>query len=202
MNLYRATPVDPKNRSQILNVGGQNHPGKTRRRCSYLVENIWEFLRPVGAPSRQNAIFVSPTAKIAMDIAEPSPTGEHGVWEVELHSDVEVVICPLSSAAGHKDVSVLEQGVSELIKAMPGELSDVEHEAWAPLFKRHSEVYDLYSVFGKHEDLTQFVVDNSRYWKESRIVTVGLLKNARTVERNIEIYFNSDRPYKLHRVMV
>jgi hypothetical protein len=70
------------------NVGDGGYAPATTSRAPgnvpYFVDNIWEWLRPEGAPSRRRAAFASPTPELAAAGAQGDVSD---AWRVELIDD-------------------------------------------------------------------------------------------------------------------
>lgn len=75
--LYRAY-VKPQG-DRIMPLGSLRAPGNV----PYLVDNIWEWLRPAGAPNRRMAAFASPRPELAISTLKKSDQPPF-VYEVDL----------------------------------------------------------------------------------------------------------------------
>lgn len=63
MKIFRAVPRDGFNQDKVYKWRDDSRlPGNV----PYLVDNLWEFARPEGRPSRRRAVFASPTAALTL----------------------------------------------------------------------------------------------------------------------------------------
>lgn len=88
----------------------------------YIVDNLWENLRPANMPCRRHAVYVSPSPVLAIECA--ARTGERSMYtayEVEISGSFTITQLDVEDARYHSDVSA----VLGLVKA--------EHATWHAL---------------------------------------------------------------------
>ena len=105
---------------EIFRYAGQaefcrvNLPRPTRRapgNVPYLIDNLWEWMRPERMPNRRHAVFASPTANLAMEGAGAPAGNETNVGIVEFVGVANVAQVSVSDARMHPDVRTLRNVV-------------------------------------------------------------------------------------------
>ena len=119
MPLFRAVPVKHPSTS-----GEPQRPRDSVRipsNVSYVVDNLWEHLRPSHLPSRRHAVYASPTPELALQCATP-PEGNValGVFEVVIDGPFLMVQLQVKDARRHRDIAAV---LKKLQKVMPALLS-------------------------------------------------------------------------------
>lgn len=98
----------------------------------YIVDNIWEWLRPAGMPSRRRSAFASPAPKLA---AKAAGLGEENVYVVELlegQSCAQLFRCDdPSDARHHPDVKRVRKAIGS--KILPRGWLDKPADARGPM---------------------------------------------------------------------
>lgn len=121
----------------------------------YFVDNIWEWLRPDGYPSRRRAAFASPDPELAMAAAG---TARDDVYQVELTEGQPA--CQLVTGARtedaryHADISRLKRLL--LRESLGRDWFDLGEEARrteAALFLPCASAADIEAVFGRSRRL-------------------------------------------------
>jgi hypothetical protein len=131
MPIYRAVP---KSRcvpgQEIRRSQGRRLPSHV----SYLADNLWEFTRPAGMPSRRHAVYASPTPELALQNAAGGlPRHEYVACVLEFHYQPSMIQLTVSDARDHPDIKRLQQVVNESLRDWSsGELDS--KLALAPLF--------------------------------------------------------------------
>ena len=131
MPIYRAVP-----RSRFV-------PGEELRRnpgrrlpshVSYLADNLWEFTRPPGMPSRRHAVYASPTPELALQNAAGGlQQHEYVACVLEFRYQPAMIQLTVSDARHHPDIKRLQQVVNDSLRNWSaGELGS--KLALAPLF--------------------------------------------------------------------
>lgn len=108
MSIFRAVPRDGFNPNQIYKWrDGQRLPGNV----PYLVDNLWEFTRPEGKPSRRRAVYASPTAELALDCANAGALSrdKYVPCEVAFQTRSEVFQLSVSDARYHPDLKRVQK---------------------------------------------------------------------------------------------
>jgi hypothetical protein len=114
MELYRAVPAsgfDPAKRHERF-VGSVRLPSNV----PYVVDNLWEWLRPGDMPSRRHAIYASPTPALALANASAG-TGEFVACRVIVdRSQINIAQLKVEDARYHADIKAVSRLVSEFNK--------------------------------------------------------------------------------------
>lgn len=115
-DLYRAIPS-----RRFRDVWEKRRPTpRIPSNVPYLVDNVWERLRPEHMPSRRHAVYASPSPEIALRCASTSlEVGDrHAVYRVEFANEkVAVAQLQIEDARKHPDIAVL---LETLERAMSG----------------------------------------------------------------------------------
>lgn len=139
-------------------VGNGNFASATTSRAPsnvpYYVDNIWEWLRPDGVPSRRRAAFASPTPELAAAGAQ----GEiSDAWRVELASDQPAFQI---TKGEHPQDAKYHADIARLKRLVIGELRRC---SWfdLPLSERKPEI-DLFVPCVSQTDMREIVVSSTR----------------------------------------
>lgn len=132
MPIYRAVPAATFTAGrQLRRNPGRRLPGNV----PYLVDNLWEYARPAGMPSRRHAVYASPTPQLALQnaIAGGLQQDAYLACRVEFHIEPPMIQLTRSDARHHPDILRLQQRVNGALKDMAA--ADVAVIlALAPLF--------------------------------------------------------------------
>ena len=165
--IYRAVP-----RADLLDNAVLTRLPTTRVPVNvpYLVDNIWEYLRPAHAPSRRHAIYASPSAEQAL--ASASKGEDIVVCELVI-KDVEYRVAQLSvvDAKLHKDIRNIMRVASRLFAQLFDGMSEQDKLVYAPLFMPGATANLTAAVLRRRElaDLLE-VANASSMWLEARYV--------------------------------
>jgi hypothetical protein len=155
MPLYRAV------RRSTLNAGQENLRNPGRRlpgNVSYLVDNLWEFTRPAGKPSRRHAVYASPTPQLALENASAGALGQdqYAACELRFRYQPAMIQLTVSDARYHPDIRNIQSLVNqELREWASGSLQD--KLALAPLFLPGVTREELGSAMAGHPQLHELV---------------------------------------------
>jgi hypothetical protein len=165
------------------NVGdGSYAPATTSRapgNVPYYVDNIWEWLRPEGAPSRRRAAFASPTPELAAAGAQGDVAN---AWRVELvdgQSAYQIVKGESPhDAKYHADIARLKSLI----------IGELRRCSWfdLPLSERKPEL-DLFAPCVSQADVHAIVEASTR-------VNVEAIKAACTFWSDVEVFDPRQRP--------
>lgn len=108
--MFRAVPRDRWDPTRCYTrQASRRTPGNV----PYLVDNLWEYLRPENLPSRRHAVYASPTPELALINA--TGTGEARdafvVTRVRIFGTVKQVQLSCSDARHNPDLTVLPRAV-------------------------------------------------------------------------------------------
>ncbi len=113
MELFRAIPSSQiekarKGMSRHLTV-------RIPSNVPYIVDNLWEWLRPADMPSRRHAIYASPTAQLALaNASAPLADDDHYVAcrVVVAPQHIRIAQLTVRDAREHSDIKVVSRWVS------------------------------------------------------------------------------------------
>lgn len=164
--MYRAVPRaghDPRQQHTCLTT--QRMPGN----IPYFVDNIWEWLRPAGAPSRRHAVYASPTVELALDNASAGrlPRHDYVACEILLCADaVKIAHLGVSDARQHQDIHRLLTIATTLAAGFAdGPVADKAR--FAPLFLpgvRQDEITAFFQSGKAPEGLEQRLRAACAFW--------------------------------------
>lgn len=172
MEMFRAVPKEGFDSSKVYKAQS------TRRMPSnvpYLVDNIWEWLRPENFPSRRFAAYASPTPELALANASVvgSDTNLYIVCEVEFNtSDIKIAHIPIKDARYHKDISKVVRYVISSFGKEFSNLSVKDKSQHAALFLPGVSKEELIEYFDSSEstiNLAHELEDVSTFWKEASL---------------------------------
>ena len=72
----------------------------------YIVDNLWEYLRPAHMPCRRHAVYVSPSPELAIECAaRPGERSKYTAYAVELVGAHTITQLDVADARYHPDVT-------------------------------------------------------------------------------------------------
>jgi hypothetical protein len=170
MKMYRAVP------KASFGPNAQFEGLTTRRTPSnvpFLVDNLWEWLRPEHAPSRRHAMYASPTPELALANASAvgSDPSKYVVCELET-SGPGLVLAHLlvKDARDHHDIGALVRLVSGSMGREFGSLPLAEKTAHAALYVPAVSKEELSVYFESTEAAKQLAKEVravSTFWQDA-----------------------------------
>lgn len=133
MEFFRAVPSS-------TDISKRNVRYNTRRLPSnipYMVDNLWEYLRPANKPSRRHAVYASPSVELALQNASAfTNEADKGYVAYKLVFDhmPKFMQLKVSDARNHSDVRALQKMI---VAELGGDFADLPVTAkleMAPLF--------------------------------------------------------------------
>lgn len=74
----------------------------------YIVDNLWEYLRPANMPCRRHAVYVSPSPELAIECAaRPGEQFKYTAYEVEISGSYTITQLNVQDARHHPDVTAI-----------------------------------------------------------------------------------------------
>ena len=138
----------------------------------YYVDNIWEWLRPEGAPSRRKAAFASPTPELAAAGAQGNVADAWCVELVEAQFAYQITKCEHPhDAKYHPDIARLKGLIIRALRAnswfdLPLSQRKPELDLFAPCLSK-SDVQDILEASTKLE--AEQVKSASTFWQDVEI---------------------------------
>ena len=191
MQIYRAVRLNTFKPGQAYT----RHPGaRLPANVPYFVDNLWEFSRPDGRPSRRHAVYASPTVELAFDGAAGvrQPRDGFVVGRVECDTPAKTFQLSVADARYHPDVRNLQKLVHDRLagKNPPG---PADRRALAPLFLpgvTRSELMGMMEGNALLRDFVGTLASMVTVWSDAPDCAAG------------EIFFEleGDNSYTLHPV--
>lgn len=144
------------------------HSHKTKRAPSnvpYLIDNVWEYLRPQHLPSRRFAIYASPNYQSALDSASSGrKPDEYMVCEIIMPDNVKVAHLGVVDAKYHPDIKILQKAIMSYLNF--NDLTIYEKMEYASLFLPCVEPSEL-KLNEKVVKLLNHVAHLSTFWQDA-----------------------------------
>ncbi|THG72201.1 hypothetical protein E5198_17235 [Pseudomonas sp. A-1] len=183
--LFRAVP---ESRLAEANDGYQRQSTlRIPSNVPYVVDNIWEWLRPASMPSRRHAVYASPTPELALENASaPLADGDRYVaCRVIVGADeIRVAQLEVSDARNHTDIRMITRWLSLHSRELT-EKPLADRQRLALLFSpglRQDELETLRQQSPLIEQLCTHVQQHSTLWR-----TAYSVPNATTGELFFEL---------------
>lgn len=168
--LYRAVPLS---QADVHRKYTRHSSPRAPSNIPYVVDNLWEMLRPEHRPSRRHAFYASPTPELALKNAS-APTGgqEYVVCELEVHGKVRIAQIPQEDARYHPDVRALREMVMKTLSDERLDWADfATRQAFGPLFMPWLKPEELRNVLAPQLPLVQRIIaqaeEISTFWQDS-----------------------------------
>jgi len=173
MQLFRAIPAS-RLAEAAIGIGRQSTV-RVPSNVPYVVDNLWESLRPKHMPSRRHAIYASPTVELALRNASAAlrQGDEYVACRVIVDPDhIRVAHLQVKDAREHSDIRLISQWVSKYGHAL-AELPMAAKHKLAPLFMpglRRNELTDLWKADALVAELFTYVTQHSTFWSSASAV--------------------------------
>src|SRR5690606_23494596 len=138
----------------------------------YIVDNLWESLRPKNMPSRRHAVYASPTAELALQNASaPLSEGDNYVAckVVVDPQSIRIAQLQVTDARYHSDVRLISKWISQHGQELT-ELPLAQKQKIAPLFMpglHRRELTELWSNHALVAALCVYVRQRSSVWSSA-----------------------------------
>jgi hypothetical protein len=103
----------------------------------FVVDNLWEYARPDGMPSRRSSVYASPTAELALALASQGGASrdDYAVCRLELVGTPRLLQIGVADAREHHDVEKVQKTILRRLRVGDWAAAPLEHKlALAPLF--------------------------------------------------------------------
>lgn len=139
---------------------------ETRRLPSnipYFVDNLWEWLRPAGSPSRRHAVYASPTPALALKNASAGYLGkkDYSVLELKFAHAPLVHQLKVEDARDHPDIVAFQKLLQRCLGRSFGGAPLLEKMSLAPLFIPGVAAAELQEAATRSEAL-QGILDQAK----------------------------------------
>lgn len=161
-----------------------------------VVDNLWEWRRPIGYPSRRMSAFASPTPELAQQEGPPLAR----VYQVEISGEIKA--CQLhgySDSGNHPETVALpillyERLGSDWIGARMEE-KIAAGRLWMPCLSQ-SEVNQLFADVSELRLIRDELTSSIRYWNDVQLLDPADPK----LDPEGEIFFEAPNGYRLRPV--
>lgn len=154
--LYRAVPIKNFDPTKVYRPHATARPPSN---VPYVVDNLWEVLRPITMPSRRHAIYASPTPALALANASSggADRSEYVVCTVNVDaSRVRIAQLQCTDARDHGDVRRLQRMVIEELGDLQA-LSFKDRCAIGPLFLPVLSAGDARQLTGMSAEIARVI---------------------------------------------
>lgn len=199
MKLFRAIP------DTVLHADGDlvqetRLSRRIPRNVPYVVDNVWEYLRPKHSPSRRHAAYASPTPELARVNASSQWGSNYRVWEIELEPEDVIVICSVDDARYHADIRRVPAALLELLDQTLGTADFEANRGYAPIFMPAAASPDLTRFFDAHPELKAKARAASTFWQEARALTFEQLMRVPQLAESAEIFFEARKGFRVRAI--
>jgi hypothetical protein len=199
MKLFRAIPQSAEHIDGCL-ITKTRASRRIPRHVPYVVDNVWEYLRPPSAPSRRHSAYASPTPELALRNASSQFGTINVVWEIELPATDTVVICSTSDAKYHADVKRVPAALLSSIEGILGAKSFQFTQLFAPIYLPGVTKEDLQPLFDARPEVLAQARNIASFWNDAHILTFAELALSPTIAESSEIFFDSRNGYRLRAI--
>lgn len=144
----------------------------------YVVDNLWEWLRPKEFPSRRMAAYASPSPELALACVATTaaPRSDFVVTTVTFPGQVKIAQLLQKDAREHPDLKELPKAILRFLG------SDWVSQAYrsrldiAPLFLpviSSDEVEETINRIPRGNELRESIRTKSKFWQDARLLTVS-----------------------------
>ncbi|CAN7254767.1 hypothetical protein LJR071_001048 [Pseudomonas sp. LjRoot71] len=170
MELFRAIPS-----SQLVAAEKGFRRQSTIRVPSnvpYVVDNLWESLRPKNMPSRRHAIYASPTPELALQnaSAQLADGDEYVACRVVVEPQkIRIAQLQVTDARYHSDIRLIGKWISQHGQEL-AELSLDQKQKLAPLFMpglHRRELTELWKAHPLVAALCTYARQHSSFWSSA-----------------------------------
>lgn len=172
MKLFRAVP---RANAPAADTAHTKHTTlRAPSNVPYLVDNLWEALRPENMPSRRHAAYASPTPELALANASAiagDDKNAYAVFEVSIKGNAKVAHLTVTDARYHPDIRQLPKAILDVLGKDFSALPLAERIAVAPLFMPYITKEDI-AALACSTPLVQACLEKaqatSTFWKSAR----------------------------------
>ena len=144
----------------------------------YVVDNLWEWLRPKEFPSRRMAAYASPSPELALACAAKTatPRSDFVVTTVTFPGQVKIAQLHQKDARDHPDLKELPRVILEFLGNNWVSQAYRSRLDIAPLFLpviSADEVEETMNRIPGGDELRETIEIGSRFWKDTRLLTAS-----------------------------
>jgi len=164
---FRAVPV-----TDASIHGEAQHARKTVRlplNVPYIVDNLWEHLRPGSAPCRRQAVYASPVAALAARYVTAEAKGRGtAVYELLISGPAKIAQLQVEDAKLHGDIAAVRK-LLQALSVVVLEASWEARQSMAPLFMPVADKADMLRTIATSPLAASFIEQAnqlSRFWSD------------------------------------
>lgn len=175
--------VDPRHPMFRLDGAGAeksnpHHPRSTRRppgNVPYVVDNLWEWMRPAEFPSRRHCVCASPSADLARALGGAADGIVFRVLQLQCAKIAQI---PQQDAKFHPEAKSLHKTLVKLLDANwlgAAPLEDKDKRAIAPLWMpclTKDEVNELFKL-PRLAKIKGKLQESIRFWQDARLLDLS-----------------------------
>lgn len=168
MKLFRAVPRINEPSADTAHT--KNTSLRAPSNVPYLVDNLWECMRPNHMPSRRHAAYASPTPELALANASSIAGGEkndYAVFEVSIKGQAKVAQLAVTDARYHTDIRQLPKAIFDVLGKNFSALPLAQRMSVAPLFMPYMKKEDILFL-AESQPVVQACIDKalavSMFW--------------------------------------
>lgn len=196
IKLYRAVPKKSFNENETYQAKSTKRPPSN---VPYLIDNIWESLRPDYFPSRRFSIYASPTPELALENASSIGYNKNDYIVCQLivkKEDIKIAHIPVKDARNHSDISKIMRHVINNIGQNFPDMNIKDKAKHAALFLPTISKEELIEYFNSNQNSSNLYYEIkkiSTFWNEAENVPQN---------HNGELFFEllNDTSYKLIKI--
>ena len=164
--LYRAVPRDGFDAAKIYT---RQATPRAPSNVPYVVDNLWEYLRPEVMPSRRHAVYASPTPELALQNASSAGVdrSEYVVCEVHIQGTYRMAQLAVVDARHHTDVYALPKAIIAALGRDFGLLPCALRHCVGPLFMPYLGASEMTILCDEHtlvRECVEKVCKLSSFW--------------------------------------
>lgn len=173
MEIFRAVPRDTFVEGRIIQWRASTRlPGNV----PYVVDNLWEYVRPQDLPSRRHAVYASPSAELALAGASSQsvPADRFIACRVVIAKPTKLFQASVSDARLHPDVGAIPRLVNRYVQNPTSAPLDLT--CLAPLFLPGTPRDQLHRATQEVEELARLidqVAGEVKMWQDKPDPTAG-----------------------------
>lgn len=175
MDLFRAVPESRLSDAPYLRQATTRIPGN----IPYVVDNLWEWLRPEQMPSLRHAVYASPTAELALNNASAHRHADERYIACRVVVDPEVIRVAhlqVRDAREHSDIRMVSKWLSQNSRVLT-EVSLVESRPFLPGLLR-SELEQLRQANPWVQQCCEHLQQHSTFWQSASATQQRILRSS------------------------
>jgi hypothetical protein len=167
--LYRAVPTLSSADAEV--VHGWRGTVRLPSNVPYVVDNLWEHLRPTHMPCRRYAVYASSKPELALQCAAPyERRHRYTAYPVRIAGACKIAQLSVKDARDHQDIRLLQKLIQQRQPAWVA-LSWESRQCLAMLFAPGATKEDLNRLIDENQTVGAFMAEAaelSTFWPSAR----------------------------------